>query len=153
VPILGKQLRKAFLVRYASMLSLSFQAGLDAASAFRLAGETTPDKAIKLASTFASLAAERGRPVSEALARYPKTFPHSFLTMYQTGEESGTLEELMLKQAQIWEDELRPATKALVKLASMIVLVVAMLFVGLQMVQGLNSSVKDTQKTIDELLK
>ncbi|HEY9766467.1 MAG TPA: type II secretion system F family protein, partial [Chroococcales cyanobacterium] len=95
----------------------------------------------------------RGKSVSEALGRYRKIFPETFLELYQTGEECGTLDEMLLKQAQIWDDELRPALKGLVDITMRIGFLIVMVMIANQVASQIRLQNQETEKQINELLK
>ncbi|MGE5707436.1 MAG: type II secretion system F family protein [Bacteroidota bacterium] len=152
LPGIGGILKKISLLRYATMLGYSQKAGLSPSLALRLAGDASLDASLKKASLHAALAAEHGRPLSEAFLRFPQVFPPDFLAVVQTGEETGCLDELLLQQASRWKEELGPLLKGLshwlVRLGTLFV----MLLVGLQVVEQAKHSSQQTEQQIREIV-
>jgi type IV pilus assembly protein PilC len=67
--------------------------------------------------------AKRGEPMTQALANYP-VFPPMVTQMMAVGEETGALDELLLKVAMFYDDEVSRTVDALTSLLEPLLIVV-----------------------------
>lgn len=152
LPGVGGVPKKISLLRYATMLGFAQKAGLSPSLSLRLAGDASMDPSLKKASLHAALAAEHGKPLSEAFLRFPAVFPPDFLSVVQTGEETGCLDELLLQQASRWKEELGPLLKGLTHWLVRLGTLCVMLLVGLQVVEQAKHSSQQTERQIREIV-
>lgn len=105
-PGLGGIAKKMQLYRMATILAFSYRAGIDLSAAFRLVSEAVSDPRLKQAMARSAVATERGQEASTVLGRSPELFTPTFLALFKTGEATGKLDEILLRQAEYWKDEL-----------------------------------------------
>ena len=115
VPVLGPLVRTAALSRFARTLGILLKSGVSLLPALRIVEATVGN--LVLAAQLARVGEETrgGDPLATPLRKLG-IFPQSAVQMIAAGEESGKLDEMLGKVAQIEERHLRAQTKTLVSL-------------------------------------
>jgi type IV pilus assembly protein PilC len=93
----------------------------------------------------ASLQVQKGQPLSQSLAAYPKLFLPIVTQMIQVGEETGTLGEITERLADFYEEEVANVTKGLSTIIEPILMVIigaAVGFFAISMIQPMYSMVE-----------
>jgi type IV pilus assembly protein PilC len=85
---------------------------------------------IKNALLDASNNVEKGFPIAFSFARHPEAFPYIFSQMMAVGEESGKIDEVLTKLAQVFETESDQKVKTLTAAIEPIVMVILGVGVG-----------------------
>ncbi len=116
LPAIGSCLRTLALTRLAWTLGLSLEAGMDLRRALPLALQSTDNAYFMRHIPSVQAAVDRGEEAFVALAQ-THVFPPDFLDTLQVGEESGRLEEAMLRLADQYQDRARAALATLTTLA------------------------------------
>ena len=118
---------------FARNMGVMVGAGVSMVKALEILSRQTKNK--KFSNTLLSLATEirKGRPLSEAMAGYPKIFSSLFCSMVRAGEASGKLEEsLKLVSQQLERDhDLKRKVKGAMMYPAIIVM--AMILIGILM--------------------
>jgi type IV pilus assembly protein PilC len=96
IPVLGKTLLYLALSRYCSAFSMLFSAGVPILTAAEKAAETTGNTAVSSMLRGATEAAAAGRPMHTGFSSH---LPVEFIAAWQTGEESGSLDNTALHLA------------------------------------------------------
>ncbi len=124
LPILGSVFRTAALSRFARTLGILVKSGVSLLPALKIVENTIGN--IVLGKMVAQVAEEtRGGDSLAAPLRKLGAFPKTVVQMISVGEESGKLDEMLLKVAEIEERHMRARTKTLISLlAPMLILVV-----------------------------
>src|SRR5215831_5588754 len=124
LPILGSVFRTAALGRFARTLGILVKSGVSLLPALKIVENTIGN--IVLGRMVAQVAEEtRGGDSLAAPLRKLGVFPKTVVQMINVGEESGKLDEMLLKVAEIEERHMRARTKTLVSLlAPMLILAV-----------------------------
>lgn len=123
-PILGALVRAAALSRFARTLGILVKSGVSLLPALKIVESTVGN--LVVASQIAQVGEEtRGGDSLAAPLRKLGVFPRSAVQMIAAGEESGRLDEMLGKVAQIEERRLRAQTKTLISLlAPLLILIV-----------------------------
>jgi type II secretory pathway component PulF len=133
LPGIGNNLRTLTLSRLAWTLGLSLEAGMDVRKALPFALRSTRNHYFAQHAPAVQAEIERGREVFVAVAG-TGAFPPDFLDTIQVGEQSGRLDEAMLRLAEQYQDRARAALTALTTLAGFAVwAVVALLIIAIIM--------------------
>jgi len=100
---------------FARQFATMINAGLSLTKCLVILGEQTESK--ELASIIGQLNkdVEAGQSLSEAMGKHPKVFPALFVNMVKAGETGGVLDEVLLRVADLMEND--AALKARVKSA------------------------------------
>lgn len=129
LPILGEILTKAVIARYARTLATTFAAGLPLVDALK----TVAGAAGNLIYSNAILRIRDGVSTGQQLQLAMQTtqlFPAMVVQMVSIGEESGTLELMLSKVADFYEEEVDNAVDSLSSLLEPFILVILGVLVG-----------------------
>jgi type II secretory pathway component PulF len=115
LPVVGPIFRAAALSRFARTLGTLARSGVSLLPALKIVENTIGNSA--LAKVVAQVAEEtRGGDSLAGPLRKLGGFPKTVVMMISVGEESGTLDEMLLKVADIEERHMRAAIKTLISL-------------------------------------
>ncbi len=133
LPVLGPVFRAAALGRFARTLGTLARAGVSLLPALRIVEDTIGNRV--LARQVARVAEEtRGGDSLAAPLRKLALFPKGVIQMIEVGEETGRLDEMLLKIAVIEERHMRARTKTLVSLLAPALILVVGLLVGFMVI-------------------
>jgi type IV pilus assembly protein PilC len=116
LPAVGPCLRVLAMGRFCLAFSLTSEAGMVVHRALRLSMRATGNNAFIAASGKAEEAVRSGDEITSALGR-TRLFPEEFLHIVAVGEESGSVPEVLRKQAEHYDDEAGRRLKTLANLA------------------------------------
>ena len=128
-PIFGKLNHKVALARFARTLSTLLSSGVGILQAMETVAGTVSNDIISDALLEARARIREGDKIGEPLAR-SKLFPPMVVQMITIGEESGSLDPMLAKVADFYEDEVEAA------LASLTAAIEPVMIVGLGGVVG-----------------
>jgi general secretion pathway protein F len=129
LPVMGSVFRAAALSRFARTLGTLARAGVSLLPALKIVENTIGNRV--LAKQVARVAEEtRGGDSLAAPLRKLGIFPRTVVQMIAVGEESGKLDEMLLKVAQIEERHMRGRTKTLISLLAPVLILVVGALVG-----------------------
>ncbi|WP_158251593.1 MULTISPECIES: type II secretion system F family protein [unclassified Cryobacterium] len=112
LPVFGLLLKKIAVARFSRNFSNMLGAGVPILQALKIVGETSGNWAIENALTEVGEAVRRGKSVSEPLLEHP-VFPAMVVQMIAVGEDAGTLELMLDKIADFYDQEVQSATEQL----------------------------------------
>ncbi len=104
LPVLGEVLLKATLSRFARTLATTFSSGIPLLSGLTSSARTANNLYIEEALNTAQNNTAAGMPLNLAL-RQTGAFPELMLQMVMIGEESGALDDMLNKMANLYEQE------------------------------------------------
>ncbi|OBU12582.1 type II secretion system protein F [Photobacterium aquimaris] len=104
LPIVGDVLLKATISRFARTLATTFNAGIPLLTGIQSAAKTSNNLYIEQAIDEVYNSTAAGMPLYLAL-RQADVFPELMLQMVMIGEESGSLDDMLNKMAQLYEDD------------------------------------------------
>jgi type II secretory pathway component PulF len=116
IPAIGHSLRILALSRIAWTLGLTLEAGMDVRRALPFSLKSTALDHFARHADAAAAVVNQGDDVFTAVAR-TGAFPADFLDALQVGEQSGRLDESMLKLADLYQDRARAAIATLTHIA------------------------------------
>jgi len=106
IPVLGVVLRKAAVVRFARTLGSLVQHGLPLLQALNLTRAVVGNRRLEQGVRQAFTQVEQGVPLSEALrAQGPGLFPSMMIQMIKVGESTGSMDGMLDKIADLFEQE------------------------------------------------
>lgn len=112
LPVFGLLLTKSIIARFSRTLAITFSAGLPLMQALQAAGNVTGNRIYQLASCRIQDAIAYGQQLNLALEN-TGLFPALVIQIVAIGEESGTLEIMLNKIADYYEDEINHTIETL----------------------------------------
>ncbi len=104
VPLLGSVIQKAATVRFSRTLGFLVRRGVPLLFALGVAGTVTGNKVFEQSIKLAITAIQDGRPLSETL-RAGQVFPPMVPQMIKVGESTGSIDVMLEKIADLFEQE------------------------------------------------
>jgi general secretion pathway protein F len=133
VPLIGSVFQAAALGRFARTLGTLARSGVSLLPALKIVENTIGNRV--LARQIARVAEEtRGGDSLAAPLRKLNIFPRTVVQMIAVGEESGRLDEMLLKVADIEERHMRARTKTLISLLAPILIMIVGALVGFMVI-------------------
>lgn len=120
IPAVGNCLRTLAISRLAWTLGLTMEAGMDARRALPFAMQSTHSSYFQQHTQAVQDSVDRGDEAVEAFTR-TGVFPDDFLDTLLVGEQSGKMDEAMLRLADQYQDRARAALATMTKLAGFVV--------------------------------
>ncbi len=130
VPIFGELQKRIMLTELARTLALMVGAGVPIIEGMEVTAAAMGNVIIKDALMDASRQVQKGFPIAYSFAKHPEAFPYIFSQMIAVGEESGKIDEVMGKLAQVFETESDQKVKTLTAAIEPIVMVILGIGVG-----------------------
>lgn len=122
LPVFGDLILKSSVANFSRTLSAMIASGLNILDALSIGGETTTNAVLKRAINGVRTQVEKGVSLSVALSRY-KVFPPMLVNMVAIGEESGSLDEMLSKVADFYEEEVGRTVDGLTSLIEPLMMV------------------------------
>jgi general secretion pathway protein F len=128
-PLLGNLTRKLETARFARTLGTLLSGGVPILQAVEIVGATVGNRHMAGFMRDIGGGLKKGEGLAAPLKR-TGIFPPLFIHMATVGEETGQIEEMLVRTAGIFEREVESATKGLLSLLEPIILVVLGLLLG-----------------------
>ncbi|HUJ09311.1 MAG TPA: type II secretion system F family protein [Verrucomicrobiae bacterium] len=128
-PIFGKLIRKASIARFARTLGTLISSGVPILQALTIVRDTTGNAAIAPAITRVHDAVKEGERIVQPL-KASRVFPPLVVSMVDVGEQTGALPDMLLKVADIYDDEVDNAVAGITSLLEPIMIVFLAVVVG-----------------------
>lgn len=129
IPGVRHQIRMIYTSRFTRTLSTMLSSGIAILDALRLSARVTGNTLVIRGIEEASEAVKKGDFISLTLDKL-KLFPSMMISMISIGEESGSIEEMLGKTADYYDQELDEAITKLVALMEPALIIVMGIFVG-----------------------
>lgn len=129
IPIIGKILNKAAVARYARTLATTFAAGVPLVEALESVAGATGNIVYTQAVLKIREEVSTGSQIQSAM-RNTAIFPNMVIQMIAIGEESGSLDQMLAKVADIYEEEVDLAVDGLSSLLEPLIMVILGVLVG-----------------------
>jgi len=129
LPYFGEIIKKSIIARIARVLGMTFQAGLPLHESLSLVMSVIENSQYKRGISQVREKIIGGEMLNRALTT-THLFPDRFLKLVAIGEESGTLDDILLKLAGYYEDEVSYSTENLQSLLEPLIMVVLGVVVG-----------------------
>lgn len=121
LPLVRWFVRGTNTARFASTLAILTKSGVPLVDGMRIANEVVSSFSIRTKLQQAEMSVSEGGSLHGALTRTDQ-FPPIFLHMVQSGEASGTLDEMLSKSAEFQQQELQRTVATLVELVRPLIL-------------------------------
>jgi len=112
LPVFGLLLKKIAVARFARNFSNMIGAGVPILQALKIVGETSGNWVIENALNKVAESVRQGQSISGPLLQQP-VFPPMVTQMIAVGEDAGSLEVMLDKIADFYDDEVQTATEQL----------------------------------------
>ncbi|OYZ17793.1 MAG: pilus assembly protein PilC [Bdellovibrio sp. 28-41-41] len=122
-PIFGELVRKSAVARMTRTLGTLLGSGVGLIEAIEIASRTAGNVVVERALIRCKDSVLQGKPFAQPLSK-DKVFPDMVVQMIAVGEQSGTLDNMLNKIADFYEDEVETAVKALTSLVEPLLMVV-----------------------------
>tara|TARA_R110002110_G_scaffold121431_2_gene297248 strand:- start:84379 stop:85611 length:1233 start_codon:yes stop_codon:yes gene_type:complete len=129
IPLIGDILNKAAIARYARTLATTFAAGVPLVEALDSVAGATGNIVYSQAVMQIKDEVSTGTQVNQAM-RNTSVFPSMVIQMVAIGEESGSLDSMLEKVANIYEEEVDAAVDGLSSLLEPLIMAVLGVLVG-----------------------
>ncbi len=130
IPLFGKLYQKLFLSRIADNLDTMISSGIPIVHAIEITGNVVGSQAYSLILKNTAEAVKGGSALSDALGREPM-IPQIMVQMMKTGEETGSLGQILRTMAHFYKREVDDMVDTLVSLIEPIMIVVLGIGVGI----------------------
>jgi type IV pilus assembly protein PilC len=129
MPVLGDIQRKSAVSRFSRTLGTLVTSGVPILQALNITRDTAGNVVISHAIEKVHEAVKEGETIVTPL-QASVVFPNMVISMVDVGEETGQLPEMLLKVADVYDDEVDSAVTALTSILEPIMIVVLALVVG-----------------------
>ncbi|HEY3660903.1 MAG TPA: type II secretion system F family protein [Candidatus Udaeobacter sp.] len=129
MPLFGNLNRKTAISRFARTLGTLVTSGVPILQALNITRETAGNAAIARAIARVHDSVKEGESIVQPLEA-SKQFPPMVVSMIDVGEETGKLPEMLLKMADVYDDEVDNAVAALTSMLEPIMIVLLAVSVG-----------------------
>ncbi|HEY4638421.1 MAG TPA: type II secretion system F family protein [Candidatus Udaeobacter sp.] len=129
MPLFGNLNRKTAISRFARTLGTLVTSGVPILQALNITRETAGNAAIARAIARVHDCVKEGESIVQPLEA-SKQFPPMVVSMIDVGEETGKLPEMLLKMADVYDDEVDNAVAALTSMLEPIMIVLLAIIVG-----------------------
>ena len=129
MPIFGDIQRKSAVSRFTRTLGTLVTSGVPILQALNITRDTAGNVVISEAITKVHEAVKEGESIVTPLSS-SGVFPNLVISMVDVGEETGQLPEMLLKVADVYDDEVDNAVTALTSILEPIMIVILALVVG-----------------------
>ncbi|GAB57075.1 type II secretion system F family protein [Rheinheimera nanhaiensis] len=129
LPVLGVILNKSAVARFARTLSTTFAAGVPLIEALESAAGASGNEIYKTAILFIREEVSSGNQMNLAMKQTDQ-FPEMVVQMVSIGEESGALDSMLSKVANIYEQEVDDAVDGLTALLEPVIMAVLGVVIG-----------------------
>ena len=133
IPIAGKIVRKATLARFAASFSLASRSGVPIIQALTNVAETVNNAYISAKVEKMRDGVERGESILRTSIA-AGVFTPVVLQMIAVGEETGKLDEMLLRVASIEERQMRARTKIMISLLAPVLILIVGALVGFMVI-------------------
>ncbi len=122
LPVFGDVVQRSAIAKLARTLSTLLSSGVGILDAIEIAARTSGNSVVEKSLVRCKESISEGRPFASPLAK-EKIFPEMVVQMIAIGEQSGTLDSMLGKIADFYEDEVESAVKAMTSLIEPLLMV------------------------------
>ena len=126
---IGDLIKKVEVARFSRTLGTLLQSGVSILPALHLVEEVAQNRMISNSISHAREKLREGKGMSRALEE-SMVFPPLALHMISVGEETGRLDEMLIKVAETYEENVRNTVKRIVSLLEPLIIVIMGAVVG-----------------------
>jgi len=131
IPILGTILKKVYIIRFMSTLSVLLEAGVPIHKSVEIISQVVDNEVYKLKALDLKNAISKGIKISDNLAQTPFLFPDTVCEIIEIGEQSASIAEMSQKISKQYLDEVDFTLKNLSEIIGPVVIVVVGILVAI----------------------
>ena len=128
-PVFGSMIRKVSIARFTRTLGTLIASGVPILQALNIVRETSGNAVIANAVSQVHDSVKEGERIVQPLEA-SKVFPPMVISMVDVGEETGALPDMLMKVADVYDDEVDNAVGAMTSLLEPIMIVFLAVIVG-----------------------
>ncbi len=113
IPILGNLQRKSAVARFTRTLGTLLGSGVPILDALEITAKTSGNRVVSDAVMETRASISKGETISKPLAKHEAIFPPMVVSMIGIGEETGALEDMLVRIANFYDDEVDQAVDTL----------------------------------------
>src|SRR4030043_873667 len=121
--VIGSLIKKVEVARFSRTLGTLLQSGVSILPALNLTKEISQNRVISRSITHVHDRLREGKAMSRSLEE-PEIFPPLAIQMIGVGEETGRLDEMLIKGAETFEDNVQKALKRAVSLLEPLIILI-----------------------------
>lgn len=129
IPVIGKLRKMLYTATFARSLSTLYATGIPLLDAISMSGEILNNRFIEMQVREAVISIRKGSSIAEAFS-IVTSFDAMLMTMIFVGEQSGTLDDILIQTARYFEEEAQGALKRLISLISPVMLMIMAVVIG-----------------------
>lgn len=129
IPVFGDLFKKTAIVRFSSTLATLITSGVPILQALDICRETSGNEVVTRALTDVYESVKEGDTIHEPLSKC-KVFPPLVVHMVAVGEETGAIDQMLLKVAEAYEREVDDTVNALTSILEPLLIVFLGVIVG-----------------------
>jgi type IV pilus assembly protein PilC len=128
-PVIGDLIRKVAVARFAQNMSVLLSSGVPILDGLAITAKTAGNKVVERAVMKCRVSISQGKTIAEPLTE-TKIFPPMVCQMVAIGENTGSLDTLLKKVAEFYEDEVDNAVANLTAMMEPIIMIVLGVIIG-----------------------
>lgn len=105
LPLFGDLLKKVAVARFSRTLGTLIQSGVPILDALEICGKSSGNRIVEEVIMDVRKEVAAGRTLAEPLAKTPFIFPNMVVQMINVGESTGSLDQMLIKIADFYDDE------------------------------------------------
>lgn len=129
LPVMGDLLRKVAVARFSQNMSILLSSGVPILDGLAITAKTAGNKVVEKAIMDSRLSISQGRTVADPL-RESKIFPPMVCQMVAVGENTGGLDTMLKKVADLYEEEVDDAVNNLTALMEPMIMIILGVILG-----------------------
>ena len=129
LPVFGLLMKKVAVARFTRNFATMIGAGVPILQSLDIVGQTSGNWVIEQALRRVQDSVRAGRSIAEPLSKEP-VFPSMVTQMIAVGEDAGSMETMLNKIADFYDDEVQATTEALTSLIEPIMIAVIGVIIG-----------------------
>jgi type IV pilus assembly protein PilC len=129
LPVVGDLIRKVAVARFSQNMSVLLTSGVPILDGLAITAKTAGNKVVERAVMKCRVSISQGKTIAEPLAE-SGIFPPMVCQMVAVGENTGSLDSLLKKVAEFYEDEVDNAVANLTALMEPVIMIVLGVIIG-----------------------
>jgi len=130
LPVIGGVQKKSSIARFSRTLGTLVTSGVPILQALKITRETAGNVHVSSAVDKVHDAVKEGESIVQPMQASPNIFPNMVVSMVDVGEETGQLPDMLLKIADVYDNEVDDAVTALTSIMEPVMIIFLAVIVG-----------------------